>query len=518
MQVHRAIFALRHLGCAAGDTIAIWLPNRPEWPVLTYAAAFLGLCVVPVNTRLRPIELAHVLRHSLPRVLFTQQRFLTNDFPARLRQATEDWIGDEGVAATGPVPRPQHVVMVDDAECADTLRYGGLVADAPRGVDVADLAELAAQRRASDPLWLFWTSGTTSSPKGVLLAQRAITAVWNWTKLAGYRHDDRVLMTRPLFYVAGHFWCLLGPLLQGALSVVGERFTSQEMLALCRDHAVTVLSGNPLLLKALVDDPAFDASCVANVRLGYFGGSSVSAADLQRIRKHIPYEALLHVYGASELGGLALSTRPGEPLETAGQTCGLPLPDVVLRLVDPDTGTPAQEGAIGMLLAKADSFLDYVGVTDEDRARLVTDDGWVRTGDLLRIRPDGRYVFVGRTKDLIKVGGENVTAAEIEATLLTHPDILQAAVMPVADAARGQVPLAYIQCVAQSSLQIVELQAWCRDKMAPFKVPREFRIVESWPMTATGKIAKHELEKLRASSALGSSAETVAAAADARGQ
>ncbi len=487
-RVRAAISILRRLDCRAGDRVGICLPNRPEWPVLSYAAALLGLCIVPINVRLRAGELAHVLRHSRPKAIFSQERFLSNDLLVRYREAVTQ-LGAENADFAAQSIR---LVLVDDSAHAGALSYRSLEAE---GVEKLDLAELARERSASDPLWLFWTSGTTSTPKGVLLAQSAIATVWNWTRLAGYRADDRVLVSRPLFYIAGHFWCMLGPLLHGALAVIGERFTPEEIVRLCAEERISVLSGNPLLLKQVVTDRTFDATAFSQVRLGYFSGSSISFDDLKRIKHSIPYRSLLQTYGATELTGFACSTLPDDTLESAHASCGYPLPDVEMHLVDAETGVAVPQGSIGTLLAKTRSFIDYVGVSSADRPKLLTDDGWIRTGDLMRQHPDGRYEFIGRIKDLIKVGGENVAASEIERVLLAHPAIKEAAVVAIADAQRGEVPFAYVELEHEASLSDVEIQAWCRERMAPFKVPRFVAFMRdgSWPMTATGKIAKNEL-------------------------
>ncbi len=499
-QVKLAVAVMRRLDCRAGDRIAIFLPNRPQWPVLMYAAALLGLCVVPVNTRLRSGELAHVLRSATPKVLFTQARFLTNDFLLRLDEATgvckpnhdeaSALSHDEGLAQAAP--RPEHVVVIDDCQHAGTIRYSDLRDAADPDTD---LAALARQRSPDETLWLFFTSGTTSAPKGVLLSNRALAGIWEWTRLAGYGPQDRVLMTRPLFYVAGHFWCMLGPLLHGSLAVVGERFDAQEMMSLSAQERITVLSGNPLMLKTLVCDPAFDPAATAHVRVGYFGGTTVPLDDLKRITQAIPTATFMQVYGTTELGGFALSTRPGDSVEIVWETCGVPLNALEIKLVDAQTGEATAPGQVGMLIGRSPAFVDYLAVSAQERAQLITQDGWVRTGDLLRQRPDGRYLFVGRAKDLIKVGGENATAGEIESHLQSHPGVQLAAVIPFPDAQRGEVPLAFIECKPGALETINDLPRWCRERMAPFKVPRHFVPMDAadWPMTASGKIAKHLL-------------------------
>lgn len=491
-RVRRAVAAFQSLGLTTGDRVAIWLPNSPEWPVWTYAAALLGLCLVPLNVRFRAPELLHALRASDAKAVLTQHRFLTNGFVERLSEAAGGPLGEGNSASIEGLPCLRWIILLDGPAVPGTLSSDDLDTSAAARVD---LSALAAERRVKDPMWLFWTSGTTSAPKGALLYQGAVANVWRWTELAGYRADDRVLMSRPLFYIAGHFWTMLGPMLHGAASVVGQLFTPEEIAELCRRHRVTVLSGNPLLLKRVIDDPNFDPAAFASVRLGYFGGSSLPLEEMRRVRERIGYESLIQTYGMTELGGFLLSTGRDDSIETACRSCGRPFGDIALKLVDAETALPVADGEVGMLLTNGQPLLDYVGLPPAERAKFFDEAGWFRTGDAMRRAPDGSYEFIARAKDLIKVGGENVAAAEIEAVLMSHPRITLAAVVPVADPQRGEVPVAFIEVRDGQPLSIEELMAWCRRTMAPFKVPHRICVIEpgDWPLTDTGKIAKHRL-------------------------
>lgn len=497
-RVATAVAVLRSLGCQAGDRIAIWLPNVPEWAVLEYAASLLGLLIVPVNARYRASEAEHVLGLSNARVLFTQESFLTNRYLDRLREIAGGELGRGDAAAIPKLPALRHIVIAgaEDGQgtAAGTVSYSALAAAASAG-PAPDLEQLAGARTPQDRLWVFWTSGSTSAPKGAVLTQSAVGNVWNWTTMARYSADDRVLVARPLFYIAGNFWALVGPMLHGASSVLGQHFTPEEIMALCARERITILSGNPLLLKGVVNDPACDPGAFKHVRMGYFGGSSASYKDLSEIKERIGYQYLMQPYGMTELEGFCMSTHPDDPLEIAHQTCGRPLPGFELKLVDPASGQPVRRGQVGELLTRGRGLVDYEGISDVDRARLFDAEGWFRTGDLLRLREDGRYEFVGRAKDLIKVGGENATAAEIETRLMEHPDVANVAVVAMPDEKRGEVPLAFVELHNGQALQADAMRAWCRERMAPFKVPAEFRQVAegAWPMTASGKIMKGQL-------------------------
>lgn len=500
-RVATAVSVLRSLDCQAGDRIAIWLPNVPEWAVLEYAASLLGLLIVPVNARYRASEAEHVLGMSNARALFTQEAFLTNHYLDRLREIAGGDLGRGDAVDIPKLPALRHIVVVGKGNLESTagsavegtVSYAALAAAA---APAPDLEQLARERTPQDRLWVFWTSGSTSAPKGAVLTQSAVSNIWNWTTMARYRADDRVLVARPLFYIAGNFWALLGPMLHGATSVLGQHFTPNEIMTLSARERITILSGNPLLLKGVVNDPACDPDAFKHVRMGYFGGSSASFKDLSEIKERIGYDYLMQPYGMTELEGFCMSTHPDDPLELAHKTCGRPLPGFELKLVDPASGQLVPQGQVGELFTRGRGLVDYEGISDVDRARLFDAEGWFRTGDLLRLREDGRYEFVGRAKDLIKVGGENATAAEIETRLMENPDVANVAVVAIPDEKRGEVPLAFVELRNGQTLNADVMRAWCRERMAPFKVPAEFRQVPEgeWPMTASGKIMKGQLK------------------------
>jgi len=491
-RVLTALAVLRHMGIEQGDRIAICLPNRPEWADLTLAAALAGVCVVPINVRYRPEELHHALLGSGVRVLFSQTQFLSNPLLERLQAIA-------GGALAGPahpidsLPMLKHIVLIDGKADQGVLSYN-VLSDQAAPV-TASVASLAAERSGAEPMWLFWTSGTTSRPKAALLPQSTVEIISEWTTLAGYGPDDRVLTSRPLFYIAGHFWSLLGPLLKGACSVIGSHFTAQEMVQLCKSERITILSGNPVMFKRLIQDSAFDPEAFAHVRLGYFGGSALPPDEMKRIQAAIGFNAMLQTYGMTELGGFIMSTLPGDSLDVACESCGYPFTRIDLKIVSPESGLEVPDGEVGMLLTRGQKLIGYVNQTDEERARLYDEEGWYRTGDLMRRLANGRYQLVGRFKDLIKVAGENVSAGEIEDTLMQNEAVSLAAVVARPDSDRGEVPVAFVELHTQGALDMAALRAWSRARMAPFKVPTEFYEVQSrdWPMTSTGKIAKHEL-------------------------
>ena len=481
-----AVRVLDYLGCKEGDRVALWFCNSPWWAFFEFACSLLGVMIVPLNLRFRAPEVEHALRISRAQYLVMQRSFMTNDLLSRLREVA----GGAIETPMAGLPDLKSIVLLDGPAEPGTHAYEDLLTEATSSLN---LRRLGADRLPTDPLWMFWTSGTTSAPKGVILDQSAITNVWNWTSMVGYRSDDRVLTTFPYFYVAGNFWCLLGPLLHGAVAVLSTTFSNSELTDLARQEDVTVLSGVPTMLRQLVTSPNFDGEAFRSVRLGFFGGGTMGESDLHMIREKLGYESLVQIYGMTELHGFATSTKPTDSWEITGRTCGTPLPGFTFRIVRPGTSEDVPTGEPGELLVKGRRLVDFCGITPEERAKYFDNHGWFHTGDMLLQRPDGRYEFVARIKDLIKVGGENVSAAEVEQNLRMHVDVREVAVIGIDDELRGETPVAFVERIGP--VDTSELLAWCRTRMAPFKVPTSVLWIETheWPRTDSGKIAKYRL-------------------------
>jgi fatty-acyl-CoA synthase len=302
-----------------------------------------------------------------------------------------------------------------------------------------------------------------------------------------------------VFYVGGNFWCILAAMVHGATLVMSATFDAESIVESCRDEKVTVLSGIPFMLKEIVHDPRFDPEAFASVRVGFFGGASMPHADIVTLVERIGYEHFLQVYGMTELHGISVTTRASDSAEIQLTTCGEPLPGFEIKLVDPDTGRVVDGVGTGEAWFKGRTHLTYEGLSEAESAQFYTPDGFFKTGDVLHRRGDGRYEFVTRVKDLIKVGGENAAAAEIEEVLKGHPKVFNVQVVGVADDRRGEVPAAFIELQpGTEDLTLDELRQWAGARMAPFKVPRRLKLMgaEDWPRTSSTKIARFQLSEL----------------------
>ncbi len=499
-EVERLTIALHTLGCKPGDRVAVWLANCPEWVFAEFACAVLGVLIVPINARFRAGEAAYVLKSARAKMLITQHSFLSNDYLERLYQMADGDIGHGETAAIAGLPDLQSVVLVDGAAVPGTISLAELLARAAQGNVSLDIEALAAARRPEEPAWIFWTSGTTGRPKGAVLPHYCISNVWNWTTMAARMdQNDRVLTSFPVFYVGGNFWCILAAMVHGATLVMSATFDADAIVQCCRDEKITVLSGIPFMLKEIVHDPLFDPDAFASVRVGFFGGASMPHADIVTLVERIGYEHFIQIYGMTELHGISMTSLASDSQEHQLTTCGKSLPGFEVQLVDPESGVVVEGVGAGEAWYKGRTHLGYEGLSETELGQFYTPDGFFKTGDVLHRRADGRYEFITRVKDLIKVGGENVAAAEIESVLKHHPKIFNVQVVGVVDDWRGEVPAAFIELHPETAdLSLEELRQWARAKMAPFKVPRRLKLMQAddWPRTSSAKIARFQLSSL----------------------
>ena len=499
-EVERLAIALHTIGCQPGDRVAVWLANCPEWVFAEFACALLGLVLVPVNARFRADEASYVLKSGCAKVLLMQPNFLSNNYLERLHEIAGGPLGQGDQAEILALPDLRSIVLTDGDVVPGSVGLPDLLARAKRGQVQLDFEALASERQPQDPAMMFWTSGSTGRPKGAVIPQNCIGNVWNWTThAASITESDRILTSFPLFYVAGNFWCLLAAMVKGATLVMSAEFDAGSVVQACAEEKVTVLSGIPTMLKEVVHDPAFDPGAFASVRVGFFGGASMPYQDIVTLIERIGYKHLLQVYGMTETQGIALSTTVYDSREIQLTTCGRPLPDFNLKLVDPESGEEVTGAGSGEAWIKGRTHLTYFGMPADELDQFYSDDGYYRTGDVINRRPDGRYEFVTRIKDLIKVGGENVAAAEIERVLKEHPSIFNVQVVGIYDDRRGEIPAAFVELMPGSeSLTLDRLQGWSADRMAPFKLPRKLKLMraDEWPRTQSAKIARFQLEAL----------------------
>ncbi|MBM3806891.1 MAG: AMP-binding protein [Acidimicrobiia bacterium] len=472
-------------GVQRGDRVAVWATNVPEWIVLQFALAKIGAILVTVNTSLRAREIEYLLRQSESTTLFTIAGVRGVDYLAEFRDsgARVDrlfFIGDvpaEALAEAGAVPY-------------ESLRtMAATVAD-------AQLDRLESAVGTDDVINMQYTSGTTGFPKGVMLSSRNIVNNGFWIgEGLGYTPADRLCLCVPLFHCFG---CVLGVLAaytHGACLCVVEAFDPLQVLKTVDREQCTALYGVPTMFLAELEHPEFSSFDTSSLRTGIMAGALCPEPLMRRVIDQMKMRELTIVYGLTETSpGLTQTPRTADLVERT-QTVGRVMPETDVRIVNPATGEDVPVGADGELWARGYAVMKGYYKMPEATAAAITPDGWLRSGDQASIDQQGRIRITGRIKDIIIRGGENIAPKEVEDVLRTHPAIADASVYAVKSEFFGEEVAAALRLHPGVSIEPDAVQAFCRERLARFKVPRFIRIVEAFPLTASGKVQKFRLRE-----------------------
>jgi len=466
-EVTRVARGLASLGLRPGDRAGIWASNCAEWVLLQHAAARAGVVLVNVNPAYRSYELRYVLRKSRIRALFLHEK----DARVSYRDILEE-------SRAGETLELEHVIWLG-TDAWDAMLAGG-----------ADFSERAAAPH--DVANIQYTSGTTGSPKGVMLTHHNLLN--NGMGMAmGLKatEQDRICAPVPLYHCFGSVIGSMVSVSSGAALILpSPQFDARATLEAVHTERATALYGVPTMFIAQLTHPEFDRFDLTSLRTGVMAGAPCPIETMRRVveRMHVP--ELTIVYGQTETSpGLTMSAAD-DPLELRVTTVGKPLPNTEIRIVDPRTGAHLPIGEQGELCARG-----YMVMKGYDRDQAATDavidsQGWLHTGDLAAMRPDHYFSFKGRAKDTIIRGGENIYPREVEEFLHTHPAIADVYVVGLPDAKLGETVLAWIQLAPGATASEEEIRDFCRGKIAYFKIPQFIRFVDSFPMTVTKKVQK----------------------------
>ncbi|GAA0571347.1 FadD3 family acyl-CoA ligase [Actinomadura livida] len=471
--------ALVAAGVEPGDRVAIWAFNCREWIVALLGLYQAGATLVPVNTRFKGREAADILRRARVRVLVTVTEFLGNDYVAMLRDTGE------------PLPDLHTVVIARGGPSGSAVPWGDFLARAT-GDDLAEVDRRRAALGPDDPSDVLFTSGTTGTPKGVLMTHRRTMGVGaDWVSMTGLSAGDRYVMVNPFFHMFGFKGGILACVAAGATMLPQPTLDVDRVLGQVAAERVTVLPGPPALYHAILEHPGRGRYDLSSLRVAVTGAADIPVELIRRVRDELPFSAIITGYGLTE-AGTASSTSPDDDPETTATTVGRPRPGFEIRVVDA-SGAAAAQGEVGEIVLRGPTTM--VGYLDDPGATsaVLSEDGWLRTGDLGSLDERGCLRIAGRSKDMFIVGGFNAYPAEIEAMLLEHPGVLQAAVIGVPDERLGQVGMAFI-VPREPGLAEADVLAWCRDRMANYKVPRSVRLIDELPLTESGKVRKNALE------------------------
>jgi fatty-acyl-CoA synthase len=464
-------------GIDKGDRVGIWAPNCAEWTVVQYATAKIGAILVNINPAYRTHELSYALNQSGLRLLFAVTGFKTSDYRAMI-----DEVRPECTAL-------ERVVYTDTDDLGDLIDQGS--GQPPDAVAVR-LARLTPQ----DPINIQYTSGTTGFPKGATLSHRNIlNNGYFTTELINFSEHDRLAIPVPFYHCFGMVMGNLGCTSHGATMVIpAPAFDPEVTLRTIRDERCTGVYGVPTMFIAMQRNPEFSAYDLSSLRTGIMAGSPCPVEVMKRCLVDMNMSEVAIAYGMTETSPVSMQTRMDDDLDRRTSTVGRVHPHVEVKVVDPVSGQTLPRGEPGEFCTRGYSVM--LGYWDEEAktAEAIDADGWMHTGDLALMRHDGYCNIVGRIKDMVIRGGENIYPREIEEFFHTHPDIEDVQVIGVPDEKYGEELCAWIKMRAGAApLDAAGVRAHASGRLAHFKIPRYVMIVDEFPMTVTGKIRKVEM-------------------------
>lgn len=491
----RIAAALLDHGVAKGDRVCIWMPNCMEWLAVDVAIARAGAVLVPLNTRYTAEEVQYILKFAEVNTLFMVGRFHKIDYTEILLKICPQLAHTRpGKLDCANLPNLKNVVCLGEDKPNGAYSWDEFVASSGDTGLERNLSDRQRSIGPDDPAKVFFTSGTTSFPKGAVLSQQLWKNMNAVAERIQIQADDRVLVATPMFYILGNLQLVLSPLLKGAAVHPVERFDPALIFRTVQQDRCTILDGVPTMYQALLESKDLERFDLTSLRTGRVGGAPISLALVKEIiqRLHIP--ELHAIYGLTECTGVSMATHKGDPPEVLAETVGTPLADTVVKVVDPDSGRERSQGESGELWIKGHMVTRGYYKQPQETGKVLTD-GWFHTGDLMRGRPDGYYEFVGRSKDLIKRGGENVSPPEIEACIVRHPAVDHVEVLGIPDAKYGEVGVAFVKLKEGANTSEADILDFCSGRLARFKIPAHVLFVQGFPQTATGKIQKFRLRE-----------------------
>jgi fatty-acyl-CoA synthase len=490
-RVDRVAAGLLELGLEPGDRIGIWSPNNAEWVLTQLGTAKAGLILVNINPAYRLAELEYALVKVGCRALVTAAQFKTSDYLGMLREiAPELDRARPGELAAERLPELRTVIRLGEGATPGTLRFDDLLAP-PGAASRASLEALAARLQPDDPVNIQFTSGTTGFPKGATLSHMGIL---NNGFLVGEAmrlgEGDRLCIPVPLYHCFGMVLGNLACVTHGAAMVYpGEAFEPLAVLETVEAEGCTALHGVPTMFIAELDHAEFGRFDLSSLRTGVMAGAPCPIEIMKRVVDDMNMREVTIAYGMTETSPVSFQSSTDDPLEKRVSTVGRVLPHTEVKIVDLE-GRVVPPGETGELLTRGYCVMrGYWG--DEERSREAIDPaGWMHTGDLATLDEEGYCNIVGRVKDMVIRGGENVYPREVEEFLHRHPAVQNVQVFGVPDPRYGEELCAWIQLREGASADAEAIREFCRGQIAHFKIPRHLRFVGEFPMTVTGKVQK----------------------------
>ena len=500
VEVDRLARALMAAGIGKGDRVGIWSPNVAEWVIVQYATAKMGAILVNINPAYRSFELEYALNQSGVSLLIAARGFRATDYVAILHElAPELAVDAPGGLHAQRLPGLRSVVLLGPRQdpMGAAWSWDELLAMAERVSD-EDLRKRASTLEFDDAINIQYTSGTTGLPKGATLSHHNIL---NNGFFIGERMRltpaDRVCLPVPFYHTFGMVLGNLAAMTHGAAIVLpGEAYDARAALETVQEERCTVLHGVPTIFIGELEHPEFDAFDLSTLRTGIMAGSPCPVEVMRKVIDRMHMTEVTICYGMTETSPVSFQSNVDDDIETRVSTVGAIHPHVEVKVVDPVSGQVVPRGETGELCTRGYPVMLGYWENEEATGEAIDAARWMHTGDLAVMREDGYANIVGRIKDMVIRGGENVYPREVEEFLYTHPKVADVQVIGVPDPKYGEELCAWVKLKAGERATEDEIREFCRGRIATFKIPRYVRFTDEFPMTITGKIQKYRMREI----------------------
>ena len=491
--------ALMALGVAKGDRVGIWSPNCAEWCITQFATAKIGAILVNINPSYRLHEVEYALKHSGTSTLILQGQFKTSDYVAMTCELVPALKSElNGELNSDRLPELKRVVCLDADHQAPGMKHWDDLLQLAEITSDADYQARQQGLQFDDPINIQYTSGTTGAPKGATLSHHNILNNGLFVaRRMNFTEQDRLVIPVPLYHCFGMVMGNLGCITHGATMIYPSAgFEPEATLKAVEKEKATALYGVPTMFIAELEHPDFASFDLSTLRTGIMAGSNCPVEVMKQVIDKMHMTDVTICYGMTETSPVSLQTEPTAPLEKRVTTVGTIHPHLEVKIVDPATGAIVPRGEKGELCTRGYSVMLGYWNNEEATHKSIDATRWMHTGDLATMDDEGYVAIVGRMKDMIIRGGENIYPREIEEFLYTHPAVSDAQVIGVPDEKFGEEVMAWVKLVEGQEVSEDDLRDFCKANIAHFKVPKYFRLVDEFPMTVTGKIQKFKMREI----------------------